>query len=78
MSRAYRQHQITLVQRTCPHQPTVDLLRLDPGPLAQLLSNVLTVDIHGVQGRKAAGKLGRLCSRLEGQALDGNRKVSHG
>lgn len=70
ISITYREGQVALVQGLCPCEAGVDLLRINAGGLAQLCRNVFAVNVHGVQGREAAGELGFLCGRLEGEGLD--------
>jgi len=74
-STTYRQRQVALVQGICPCEAGVDLLRVNVGGLAELCRNVLAVNVHGVQRRKAAGVSGLLCGRLEGEGLDRGGQV---
>ena len=75
---AYRQHQVTLVQRVRPCDAGKDLLSIDAGGLGQLLSNVLSVDVDGVQGGEAVGELGGLGGGLDSEPLDGDSEVGSG
>lgn len=70
ISTTYRQRQVALVQGICPCEAGIDLLCINAGGLAQLRCNVLAVNVHRVQRREAAGVLGLLCGRLEGEGLD--------
>lgn len=53
----------------------VDLGRVDLGDLTQFLRDVFAVNINGVQGGKAAGKLGDIGGRLQSQSLNGGGEV---
>lgn len=75
---AYRQHQVTLVQRVRPCDTGEDLLRVQTGDLGKLLRNVLSVNVDGVQGGEAVGELGGLGGRLDGESLDGDSEVGSG